>query len=495
MRNSINAVLKTDGPWADTPEQVAKPFTDFYRGMLGTKAQERIQVDKGVIGQGKILEASQHSLLNCNFIDDEIRGANFSIPSSKAPRIDGYNSAFYKGAWEVVGNVVCKVVQEFFSNGKLLSEINVTIISLILKVPVHAGPRDYKPIAYCNVIYKCITKLLCKRLSKVLPDNISFNQGAFISGRNIMHNVLICQDLVKMHSSYQKQPCFMLKLDTRKAYDTVEWDFLEETMIGLNFPHPFIQLVMTCVRTLKFCLLINGSPTELFTPQRGLRQGDPLSPLIFTLCMEYYSRILQKVGCLEGFKFHTRYRSLKLNHLAFADDILIFSRGEVESTYMLLSGVHIFSDTTGLHVNAKKSKVYYAGMKEEEVSTIKRISSFKTGMLLSRYPNVPLSHAKLKVSDCDMMIDKMCARIKTWKSRNISYAGRLQLINSVLMSICTYWSQIFTLPIKVTQKIDSICRHFLWNGHYMSSKPGLVNWDKVCMPNQVRGLDIRNLEN
>ncbi|KAL2894984.1 hypothetical protein RDABS01_010893 [Bienertia sinuspersici] len=204
IRNSINVVLKTDSTWADTPEQVAKAFIDFYKGMLGTKVQKRIQVDKGVIGQGRILEASQHTLLNCNFTNDEIKRAILSILSSKAPGIDGYNSAFYKGAWEVVGNDVCKAVQEFFSNGKLLSEIYVTTISLIPKVPVPAGPGDYRPIACCNVIYKCTTKLLCKRLSKILPDIISFNQGALISGRNITHNVMNCQDLVKMYTSYQR---------------------------------------------------------------------------------------------------------------------------------------------------------------------------------------------------------------------------------------------------------------------------------------------------
>ena len=144
-----------------------------------------------------------------------------SIPNDKAPGLDGYNSYFFKQTWDVIGEDVSDVVLDFFKTGKLLKSINVTSITLIPKVKTPANVSDYRPIACCFVIYKCITKLLCEKLRMVLPHIVSDTQGAFVTGRSIMHNILLCQDIVKIYNPSQRQKGCLMKIDIQKAYDTV----------------------------------------------------------------------------------------------------------------------------------------------------------------------------------------------------------------------------------------------------------------------------------
>ncbi|XP_074271392.1 uncharacterized protein LOC141595329 [Silene latifolia] len=241
---------------------------------------------------------------------------------------DGYTSQFFKDSWEILGKDIFYAINNFFSTGKLLKQLNSTNITLISKIPNLSSVTDFRPIACCNTIYKCIAKLLCARLGKVLPDIVDCSQGGFIQGRNIVENVLICQDLVRLYRRKSASPRCLVKIDLRKAYDSVEWDFLHQMLLALKFPQKFIDLVMVCVTSTSYSLSLNGNTFGYFHGSRGLRQGDPLSPLLFTLCMEYLSRVLKVVGQQPDFHFHPLCGAIQLNHLLFADDLLLFSKGD-----------------------------------------------------------------------------------------------------------------------------------------------------------------------
>ncbi|XP_048502717.1 uncharacterized protein LOC125498533 [Beta vulgaris subsp. vulgaris] len=332
------------------------------------------------------------------------------------------------------------------------------------------------------------------RLSPILPKIVADNQGAFIQGRNIVNNIMICQDLLKGYARKGCRPSCLIKMDMRKAYDTIEWNFVREMMTSLNFPQKFIDWVMTCVTSTSCSLMINGNLLGFFHPKRGLRQGDPISPLLFVICMEYMSRIIKFVGMKNGFKFHHRCNSLQLNHLVFADDVLLFCKGEFVSTYMILQGFKLFSDTSGLCVNKNKTAVYTAGMEEEEIKRILDVSGFVQGKLPFTYLGMQICSSRISNAACTVLCDKMINRIKIWSSRHLSYAARVQLINSVLMSLHTYWGQIIVIPKGVIKKIMEVCRAFLWSGEYYSTKPGNVDWNTTCLPKRAGGLGFRRIE-
>ncbi|XP_057538085.1 secreted RxLR effector protein 78-like [Amaranthus tricolor] len=123
----------------------------------------------------------------------------------------------------------------------------------------------------------------------------------------------------------------LFKIDLCKAYDMMDWDFIKDMMIALNFPEKFVKIVYTCISTAQFTIMLNGQPLELFRSIRGIRQGDLMFPLLFVIGMEYLSRIL-KASCRSSrFSFHPRCKKLGLTPLIFTDDLMLMSKGDSNS--------------------------------------------------------------------------------------------------------------------------------------------------------------------
>ncbi|KAL9227736.1 hypothetical protein vseg_003388 [Gypsophila vaccaria] len=188
----------------------------------------------------------------------EVKETMFSIPNTKSPGPDGFTSKFFKDAWNVFGEDVVVAVKDFFEHKKLLTQVNSTNLTLIPKGDRPKFVQQFRPIAFCNVVYKVISKLLCARLAKVLPHVIDKNQGACIQGRYIQENILICQDLVRLYERPNTSHRCLLKIDLQKAYDTVEWSFLAQILDHLNFPHAFKTLIMECITTPSYSISLNG---------------------------------------------------------------------------------------------------------------------------------------------------------------------------------------------------------------------------------------------
>lgn len=212
-----------------------------------------------------------------------------------------------------MGKEICCAVQDFFSNGVMLKHANSTIITLIPKVIKPQKITDFRPIACCNVIYKVISKILAGRLREILKDIIHLNQSAFIPGRMISDNIMLAHELLRGYHKNNLNSC-ALKIDLHKAYDSISWDFLEEVLLAFRFLEHFVKLIMNSVRSCMFSIMINGHMEGYFPGRVGLRQGDPTSPLLFVLCMEYLTRSFNKMAKI-GFKFHRDCESLNLCHL------------------------------------------------------------------------------------------------------------------------------------------------------------------------------------
>jgi hypothetical protein len=194
-----------------------------------------------------------------------VKSAIFDIDDSKAPGPDGFSAKFFKASWSIIGDDVCSVVKEFFENEKLLKEINATLISLVPKCKNPSTVTDYRPIACCNVLYKCITKIIYNRTKSSLDQVVSQNQSAFIPGRLISDNILLTQELMKHYHRKRGPGKVALKIDLQKAYDTVDHGFLESCLHHFGYHPCMIAWIMNCLKITFYSINVNGSPFGFFS--------------------------------------------------------------------------------------------------------------------------------------------------------------------------------------------------------------------------------------
>ena len=164
---------------------------------------------------------------------EEITAAFMSIHPHKAPGPDGFNGHFFRSTWASIGEEIISGIKYFFETGRLLKELNTTTISLVPKVTNPSILNDYRPISCCSTIYKCISKVIANRLKRVLPSLIDKAQSAFIKGRHISDNILLTQELMRNYHRKDSPVRCAIKVDLKKAFDTVRWDFILDLLSAL----------------------------------------------------------------------------------------------------------------------------------------------------------------------------------------------------------------------------------------------------------------------
>ncbi|GJU97186.1 RNA-directed DNA polymerase, eukaryota, reverse transcriptase zinc-binding domain protein [Tanacetum coccineum] len=193
------------------------------------------------------------------------------------------------------------------------------------------------------------------------------------------------------------------------------------------------------------------------------------------------------------FKYHFGCTNLNITHMCFADDLLVFCHGDSKSVKVIKKSLDEFSGYSGLLPNMQKSTIFFGGLSSAELQIILNIIPFTVGKLLVRYLGVPLITKQLSISDCKPLVNKVNAKVSDWKNKTISYAGRVQLITSVLSSMQNYWASVFLLPKQVIYEINKLLKGFLWCQDELTKGKAKVSWDAVCKPYNQEGLGLKNL--
>ena len=288
-----------------------------------------------------------------------------------------------------------------------------------------------------------------------------------------------------------------LKLDMSKAYDRVEWNFLDKMLEKLGFDRRGIDLINSCISTMSFSILLNGAPHGLIHPQRGLRQGDPLSPYLFLLCAEGLHAIIQQAadsGSITGVSLCRA--GPKVTHLLFADNSLLFCRANNQECNTILDLLEKYERASGQRINREKTQLFFSSNTNQQVqNSIKGRFGVSVSHQFEKYLGLPSFVGRGKKQSFSFIRERIWQKIQGWKEKLLSQAGREVLIKSILQALPTFTMNCFKLPRSLCKDIESLIRKFWWGYRGDQRKTHWLAWNKLCLPKSQGGLGFRDIEN
>ncbi|XP_074290178.1 uncharacterized protein LOC141616912 [Silene latifolia] len=408
------------------------------------------------------LDVLQQDYLSQPFTASDVKKAFFDMKPNKSPGPDGFPPRFYQLFWHTVNVDITSTVLGFLNNGHLPPAWNNTHIVLIPKVVNPESISQFRLISLCNVIYRAASKCIALRLRKVTNNIIDQNQNAFLPGRLISDTGFLGHEIISyINQRRSGTRCFgAIKLDMNKAFDRVSWPFLFHVLKLFGFPKAFRKLIKASVRTVSLQVLTNGTPSRRLFPQCGLRQGDPISPYLFILCMEILSLMIIKAESnrsIEGIKLSRN--SPAFSHLLYADDALLCFRFSPTACESLRDILISFSAFSGQMINHQKSYIKFS-------------------------PNTP-----------DDFRDHVTNTLRVPSKQNFAHfsqPAKLLLINTFLIASFAHVASILPIPLQITTKINYLIDLFWWKQSQNKRAQHWLSPDILQLPKTEGGLGIKN---
>ncbi|XP_062232870.1 uncharacterized protein LOC133930222 [Phragmites australis] len=495
-KNRVTKLKKQDGSSTSDAKEMKHIAQCFFQDLLSRD----VTLDPGPLLDMFSLKVDQemNESLTKAFTDEEISDALFQIGPTKAPGPDGFPACFFQRNWALLKEDVLRAVHKFFEECELQEEVNDTTIVMI---PKHCAPeemKDYRPISLCNVVYKVVSKCLVNRLRPLLQGLISEQQSAFVPGRMITDNALIAFEC--FHSIQkcrrENQNFCALKLDLSKAYDYVDWVFLERVIEKMGFSQTWIKWIMICVTTVRYKVRFNGELLEAVSPSRGLRQGDPLSPYLFLFIADGLSNILKRYsgeGRIQPLKVCRKAPGV--SHLLFADDSLLFFKAELQQARAVKEALTLYERSTGQLINPSKCSLLFSDFcsahQQDEIKDELQVSK---ATFEDKYLGLPTPEGRMKAEKFQPIRERFAKRLSNWSEKFLSAGAKEVLIKSVAQALPNYVMGVFKLPLQTCEVYDRMVRKFWWGEDKGQRKVHWLAWEKLTCPKSFGGMGFRDMK-
>lgn len=482
-RAHVPFVELPSGVRSDREEDIMRVFKTHFSNLFTaeTTSAERnnITVNEFCTGISRVPEEICDSL--CRPVTfEELRLVLRQMNSSAAPGPDGIPLIFYKTFLGAIHVHLLSMLNGLLADGIRPDSFRESRVILLLKSGGEpSDPKAWRPISLLNSDYKILAAILAHRITTALPEIISEVQTCCIPGRTIFSSLALTRDLFTFATRTQV-PGIFVSLDQEKAFDRVEWNYLFAVLDCFGFPNRLVEVLRLLYTDLETCLVVNGHTSEPITVSRGIRQGCPLSALLFVLCIEPLLQQIQKCTSIRGFPLPGQG---EVKVAAYADDISLFIRN-MDNYRAFLQIFHTYSCLSGARLNPGKSKAMRFGTHTEEfpdgVQIVEGVKVLGVTFLASG------EVARTTWTEIKRKVDK---RIEIARTFSLPFTERAYLIKTSIAASLYYVAKIARPPRRVLQRVATACGSFFWDGHTESVARALVR-----LPVKWGGFSILDFE-
>jgi len=492
----IREIRKKDGDIASETDEITEVFRDFYAKLFTKDQLDPQDRDYFLSKLEETLPEEISDQLERPISAEELLTALKSMANSKTPGSDGLPKEFYLQFWDLLGPDMLEVFKEGLQDGLLAPSQRQGIITLLEKKGDQLNPANKRPISLLNVDYKILSKVLANRLKAVIGLVVHTDQSCGIPGRSISDSVCLLRDIAA-YVNDKDLPCVFLALDQEKAFDRVDHDFMVSILERLGFGPTFRQYIASLYSEVSSKVLVNGSLSSSIPVERGVRQGCPLSPLLYVLCIEPLAAAIRADTQIKGVHLPGGSgRDTKIVQYADDNTVVLTDSRSIDRTFELISK---YESGTGAKLNLGKTVALWLGCwrgRQDQPYPIGGWSSSHLKILGS-----PVGNQNLAEEAWLQRFAKFKATLEKWKDRKLTLFGKVLVINSLAAATLWYVAPVYPLSRSVQRKIEKLMFEFLWDGKtelvnrktlYLSKEEGGLGL--VCIPLKAKALLLKSVK-
>jgi len=457
-------MLVTDKGIVECPKEVLGAEKEFYEKLYTEECDRQSSFENSpFLVDGIVTKVCENIAKKCDadITGEECHKALLDMENNKSPGSDGLSADFYKYFWENIKDLILDSFTHAFQSGKMSIEQRRGVISLIPKKDKDVRfLKNWRPISLLNTDYKILTKVLACRLQLALKEVISSDQTGYIKDRYIGENIRIIEDIV-YHTTQNNAKGFIVLLDFEKAFDSVNINFLKKTLDIFSFGDNFKQWIGILYNQVSSCVINNGHTSEFFQVTRGIRQGCPISAMLFLLVVELLSAYIKQSQDIEGLTVGDETYVIT----QLADDTTLFVKNE-KSIHCLMHVMQRFYESSGLRLNKLKCEIFILGNCGQgnnvpnNIAGMKcRVDSFKAlGVQFSKDMNESAEH------NFEQRFNKCKILVNIWSQRQLSLKGKIIVLKSLILPNLLYTSANLYASEAFIGKVQKLVSHFVWSG-------------------------------
>ena len=454
---TVHQIEDSKGIIQTESKEILKVFENFYEDLfkqpyINENDQEELLGGLGLDGlspEEKIFSDSEMTL-------EDFRVALMKMQNGKSPGSDGLTAEFYKGFWDILGPDLFRVIMSSYEVCQLSESQRSATIKCLPKTGNILLVKYWRPVSLLNVDYKILAKALSLKLLTLLPSVISEEQTCCIKGRKIAFNLSTLRDCVEI-ANREDLDAFFISLDQTKAFDRVSWNFLFKVLHKMNFGSNFIHWIKILYTDISSRVNINGFNSNDFLLERGVRQGCPLSPLLYVLYSEVLTILVKNDQDIQGFNV----RGIEIKLSQYADDFTALLIG-LKSLFSLFKTLNRFERVSGALVNPEKTKALWLGQNKGRTDSPLGLDWTDRHIKILGLPfgNSPTLQTELWKD----RISSIKQNLNFWRISGLSLKGKVTVIKHLIMPKIIYAATIYPPSESQVKSIRSVFEDFLWNG-------------------------------